>query len=315
MNNSQPNTVYVVLVNRTAIHSICATEQVAQQIAKAGQGLTVHPYPLISKMVDTNTGMTESAEDDTNDQLSNFLSKFTDKSNQQSNSNHEPIKTDEPTDEKSLGGSNMMAEGADIICVDVPLAIRLFEYAREEVEDDATIHELTERLVKLGTEKDEVLTMDHYNDIIADLNGSEGPDSTGQSTEKDMFGDEDQTNNTDDHDWDKKIDDEFGVGQEEDDHLHDFGDEEEPQPQKRFDPRKLGNRIQQESLAEQFKVMTLADFTAPEVQHPDTKVPTIKDLYKQKAGERAKPEYFRSMLIQDPVTTAFVVAPNTTNQP
>lgn len=293
MSTENLSNVYVVLVNRTAIHSICSTEIVAKEIVKSTPGLTVHTYPLVSKLISANIGVTENTTTDDNAQVTGVA--------QSLNNN--------------TGSSPTMSEGSDIICVDVPLAIRLFEYAREEARTDEDVHILAERLVQLGTEKDEVLTMDHYSNIVSNLKSSK-PEEFNLD---DLLGDNSDINVSDDTEDDihNQLDDEFAdkPREEEDHHIHDFGDDVEYQPQRqRFDPRSASDN-RRTSMVEQYTVLTLADFVAPEVTRPDTKVPTIKDLYKQKAGaKRSNPEHFRSMLIQDPVTTAFTIAPNTTNQ-
>jgi hypothetical protein len=53
----------------------------------------------------------------------------------------------------------------DIIKLDVPLFIRLLELAREEIKDDADIHDVAEIVTKLS--QDGVVTMDQYNDIVS----------------------------------------------------------------------------------------------------------------------------------------------------
>jgi hypothetical protein len=52
----------------------------------------------------------------------------------------------------------------DVISVDVPLLIRLFEYAREDAKTDADLHNLTERLIALSQEGN-TLTMQDYDTI------------------------------------------------------------------------------------------------------------------------------------------------------
>ena len=54
----------------------------------------------------------------------------------------------------------------DIITVDVPLFIRLLEYAREDAKTDMDLHDVTERAVALNKEA-EVLTMDNYDEIVS----------------------------------------------------------------------------------------------------------------------------------------------------
>ena len=53
----------------------------------------------------------------------------------------------------------------DTIKINVPAFIRLIELAREEVKNDADLHDMAEIVTKLsGTEG--VVTMDHYNTIV-----------------------------------------------------------------------------------------------------------------------------------------------------
>jgi hypothetical protein len=56
------------------------------------------------------------------------------------------------------------ADQADVICVDIPLMIRLFELAREDVKDDMELHKITERLIEIRNKG--TLTMADY-DFIA----------------------------------------------------------------------------------------------------------------------------------------------------
>ena len=53
----------------------------------------------------------------------------------------------------------------DIIKLDVPTFLRLLELAREDVKDDADLHDIAEIVTKLS--QDEVVTMDKYNEILA----------------------------------------------------------------------------------------------------------------------------------------------------
>jgi hypothetical protein len=55
----------------------------------------------------------------------------------------------------------------DVVKVDIPLLIRLLEYAREDAQTDMDLHNVTEMLIKLSTEGN-VLTMDHYDQIVGD---------------------------------------------------------------------------------------------------------------------------------------------------
>ena len=53
----------------------------------------------------------------------------------------------------------------DTIIVDVPLFIRLLEYAREDAQTDMDLHNVAENIIDLS-EEGEVLTMDNYNAIV-----------------------------------------------------------------------------------------------------------------------------------------------------
>ena len=54
---------------------------------------------------------------------------------------------------------------ADVICVDVPLFIRLMEYAREDASTDMDLHDVAERLTQLSASGDTV-TMSSYDEIV-----------------------------------------------------------------------------------------------------------------------------------------------------
>ena len=53
----------------------------------------------------------------------------------------------------------------DVIKLDVPLFIRLLEFAREDAQADVDLHFVADNAIRLSTEG-ETLTMDHYNDIV-----------------------------------------------------------------------------------------------------------------------------------------------------
>ena len=54
---------------------------------------------------------------------------------------------------------------ADKIMLDVPLFIRLLEYAREDAKTDMDLHTVTEKIISLSTDN-KVLTMSDYNSIV-----------------------------------------------------------------------------------------------------------------------------------------------------
>jgi DNA-binding ferritin-like protein len=53
----------------------------------------------------------------------------------------------------------------DIIRLDVPLFIRLLELAREDVKQDADLHDVAEAVIKLSQEG--VATMADYDEIVS----------------------------------------------------------------------------------------------------------------------------------------------------
>ncbi len=53
----------------------------------------------------------------------------------------------------------------DVISLDVPLLIRLLEYAREDAQTDMDLHNVAERLIDMSSEG-ETLTMSHYDSIV-----------------------------------------------------------------------------------------------------------------------------------------------------
>lgn len=64
----------------------------------------------------------------------------------------------------------MMAyNGLDVISVDVPLMLRLMEFAREDATSDKDLHFVAEHLVRY-MQTNTLLTMKHY-DMIVDREG------------------------------------------------------------------------------------------------------------------------------------------------
>ena len=55
----------------------------------------------------------------------------------------------------------------DTITMDVPLFLRMLEYAREEVTEDVDLHKVTELIVSL-TKEAGILTMDDYDMIVGE---------------------------------------------------------------------------------------------------------------------------------------------------
>jgi hypothetical protein len=58
-----------------------------------------------------------------------------------------------------------MTNPPDIIKLDVPLFIRLLEYAREDAKSDMDLHELTNNIIEMSSEG-RVLSMDDYEFVL-----------------------------------------------------------------------------------------------------------------------------------------------------
>ena len=63
----------------------------------------------------------------------------------------------------------------DRITVDVPLFIRLLEYAREDAKTDMDLHNLTEKLIRKAKQTD-TLTMDDYDELVGTHNDKQMED-------------------------------------------------------------------------------------------------------------------------------------------
>jgi hypothetical protein len=62
--------------------------------------------------------------------------------------------------------TNEQSEDAiDTITMDVPLFIRMLEYAREDAAADVDLHDVTEKAIALNKEKG-ILSMEDYSDIV-----------------------------------------------------------------------------------------------------------------------------------------------------
>jgi hypothetical protein len=72
----------------------------------------------------------------------------------------------------------------DVITVDVPLFIRLLEFAREDSTDDMQLHDVAEKLIELCAEGD-IMTMEQYDEIVGTkVNGA---DTSGMNAVEDSM--------------------------------------------------------------------------------------------------------------------------------
>jgi hypothetical protein len=58
------------------------------------------------------------------------------------------------------------ADATDTVTMDVPLLIRIMEYAREDAKTDMDLHDVAEKLIELSKSHD-YLCMDNYNEIVS----------------------------------------------------------------------------------------------------------------------------------------------------
>lgn len=55
-------------------------------------------------------------------------------------------------------------DAVDTVTLDVPLLLRMLEYAKEDAKSDLDLHDVTERMIELA--KSGTLSMQHYNNIV-----------------------------------------------------------------------------------------------------------------------------------------------------
>jgi hypothetical protein len=70
----------------------------------------------------------------------------------------------------------------DVISVDVPLFIRLLEFAREDATDDMKLHDVAEKLIELCADGD-IMQMEQYDEIVGTK--VDGADTSGMNAVED----------------------------------------------------------------------------------------------------------------------------------
>ena len=63
----------------------------------------------------------------------------------------------------------------ETITVDIPLFLRIMEFAREDAKGDLDLHVVAENALKLCV-NGQTLTMDNYNDIVGDASKEDKPE-------------------------------------------------------------------------------------------------------------------------------------------
>lgn len=67
----------------------------------------------------------------------------------------------------------------DTVTVNMPLFLRLMEYAKEDAQTDMDLHKVTEKLIKLS-EHGDTLTMNHYDDIVSEVSDDDSHKDLGE---------------------------------------------------------------------------------------------------------------------------------------
>lgn len=96
-----------------------------------------------------------------------------------------------PAGKKMVGSESIDNEEAnptDKVTMDVPLFLRMMEYAKEDAKTDMDLHDVTERAIALMKEH-EYLCMDNYNDLVGgEATGGAQPTNEFKDTAK--YGDD-----------------------------------------------------------------------------------------------------------------------------
>jgi hypothetical protein len=66
----------------------------------------------------------------------------------------------------NMGIMESVKNPKDIVTFDIPLLIRMLEYAREDAKTDMDLHNVVERLIDMSADG-KTLTMDEYNSIVS----------------------------------------------------------------------------------------------------------------------------------------------------
>jgi hypothetical protein len=79
------------------------------------------------------------------------------------------VEGEEEMDVEEMGEENPI----DAITMDVPLFIRMLEFAREDASTDMDLHDLADKAIAMSTEG-EMLSMDNYEDLVGEKAIEEG---------------------------------------------------------------------------------------------------------------------------------------------
>lgn len=90
-------------------------------------------------------------------------------------------------DGEHIRESVMESDEEDTVSMNVPLLLRIMEYAREDAKDDMDLHDVAERMVALS--KDGSLSMEDYTSIVGDVEDTYDALDEAKSDKKDEFAD------------------------------------------------------------------------------------------------------------------------------
>jgi hypothetical protein len=80
-----------------------------------------------------------------------------------------------PFQGRLVGGESVDSNPTDKVTMDIPLFLRMMEYAKEDAKTDMDLHNVTERAIELMQQHD-YLCMDNYNDLVGgQATGGEQP--------------------------------------------------------------------------------------------------------------------------------------------
>lgn len=80
-----------------------------------------------------------------------------------------------PFQGRLVGGESIDSNPTDKVTMDIPLFLRMMEYAKEDAKTDMDLHNVTERAIELMQQHD-YLCMDNYNDLVGgEATGGEQP--------------------------------------------------------------------------------------------------------------------------------------------
>jgi hypothetical protein len=72
----------------------------------------------------------------------------------------------EYSQEKNLKEEEIPSDPIDTITMDVPLFLRILEYAREDAQEDIDLHDVTQNAIS-GTKEKGILSMEDYEALIS----------------------------------------------------------------------------------------------------------------------------------------------------